>query len=153
MRNDTRFNGSGEPRASEWMDVEQKSVTESRLFYTYWNLPTIKRVRKVHMKYSTNQSRSRTTVSVNSYQRRKRFYITMVSEDTKADEKKRVSWAEWKKNGGDVTICSPRGDSGWLYRWPRKQKYPSEDRQSYNLPDNISSNEGRVQQCWRNTAC
>ena len=100
------------------------------LFYTYWDLPTRKRSGKIRMKYATNQSESRTTVSVNrsSNQRRERFYITMVSEDTHADEKTRVSWPEWKNGGGDATIRSPRGGSGWLYRWPRKQKHPSEDR-------------------------
>ena len=58
------------------------------------------------MKYETNQSENRTTVSVNrlSNKRRERIYITMVSEDTHADEKTLVSWAEWKKKWQWTTL-------------------------------------------------
>ena len=77
--------------------VDNKNVP---LFYTYWHLPTIKRARNIYMKYATNQSESRTTVSVNrsSNQRRERFSSQWYPKiHTPMKRRRRVSWAEWKK--------------------------------------------------------
>ena len=45
-----------------------------------------------------------------------RFYITMVSDDTHANERCGFLELNEKKNGGDATIRSPSGGSGCLYR-------------------------------------
>ena len=75
----------------EW----KKYFMSERSEHTYWDLPTIKKTRKIRMKYANNQSKSRRTVSVSSSSNQMKWHgFLELSEKKMAEEMPRFALLE-----------------------------------------------------------